>query len=371
MTKKERFITAVRGETPDMVPVAPLVHARFANAMLGRYELKDIFEVHRQIGSVHHRGPINAHPLTNMPDGYSAVTRTLPDSPYGGTINETVITTPIGSLTEKDAHGMIPHDPLVGKTVEYPVKTADDWQIALDYKRTTLDNAVAPHIENLVSAFEMMGDDGVASVALWPGYSAVASACGMQQFMLEIFDRPALMEELLEIERHMLDLQIDSFLAAPNEVAWLDICWSTGSQLGPQLFREWSLPDVNRAMDRVRAVPGKYLGLYTLGPIAELLPMFIDAGVDFVSTFEPNGGDISLAEGKQLYGDKTCIAGNFDCNILAFGTLDDARKEARRCLGDAMTGGGYVMVTGDEVPANTKLDNLKAMVEVAAKHGRY
>jgi uroporphyrinogen-III decarboxylase len=36
-----------------------------------------------------------------------------------------------------------------------------------------------------------------------------------------------------------------------------------------------------------------------------------------------------------------------------------------------MDGGGYVMVTGDEVPADAKLDNLKAMVEVVEEEGRY
>ena len=36
-----------------------------------------------------------------------------------------------------------------------------------------------------------------------------------------------------------------------------------------------------------------------------------------------------------------------------------------------MAGGAYVMSTGDEVPPTTKPDNLKAMVEVAEKFGKY
>jgi len=63
--------------------------------------------------------------------------------------------------------------------------------------------------------------------------------------------------------------------------------------------------------------------------------------------------------------------GNFDCVILARGTVEDARAEARRCLREGMEDGGYVMVTGDEVPADARWGNLKAMVEVAAEDGRY
>jgi hypothetical protein len=36
MTKKERFMTALRLGVPDVVPVAPLIHHRFAHKVLGR-----------------------------------------------------------------------------------------------------------------------------------------------------------------------------------------------------------------------------------------------------------------------------------------------------------------------------------------------
>jgi len=36
VNKKERFLAAVRGEVPDVVPVAPLISNRFALKFLGR-----------------------------------------------------------------------------------------------------------------------------------------------------------------------------------------------------------------------------------------------------------------------------------------------------------------------------------------------
>jgi uroporphyrinogen-III decarboxylase len=100
--------------------------------------------------------------------------------------------------------------------------------------------------------------------------------------------------------------------------------------------------------------------------------MFADAGVHFVETFEPNEGDITLGEAKKLHGKKFCIMGNFDCVLLARGTVQEARAETRRCLREGMSApGGFVLVTGDEVPADAQLDNLKAMVETVEKYGRY
>ena len=121
----------------------------------------------------------------------------------------------------------------------------------------------------------------------------------------------------------------------------------------------------------IRKVPGKYVGFYTLGRIKAYLDMMVDAGPHYIGTFEQDEGDITIAEAKQRYKNKFCIIGNFGSLVLQDGTLEDARKEARRCLDEGMPGGAYVMGTGDEVPPTTELDNLKAMVEIAEKYGKY
>jgi len=36
-----------------------------------------------------------------------------------------------------------------------------------------------------------------------------------------------------------------------------------------------------------------------------------------------------------------------------------------------MAGGGYILSTSDEVPADAKPDNMRAVVEYVARHGRY
>ena len=63
--------------------------------------------------------------------------------------------------------------------------------------------------------------------------------------------------------------------------------------------------------------------------------------------------------------------GNIDALVLSRGSVEDTRDACRQCLSEAMAGGGYILGTGDEVPADTKHDNLKAMVDVAHEYGRY
>ncbi|NDK11232.1 MAG: hypothetical protein GW911_04150 [Armatimonadetes bacterium] len=372
MTRKQRFIAAVRGDQPDVVPVAPLIHSRFAHTTLGRTDWRAVFEVHQMLGSCHHRGPIGCSAGFRSPEGYSEPICELERAPDGRVTREWKIVTPKRTMVGEQISGFIPHDPIIGTTTNYPIKTEEDWRAFLEARQLMAEGFTGEyHFETVAEAVELVGEEGMPSCGLGPAYTSLASRRGMQGMMTDLLDYPALMEELFEAERRMMEKHVEAFVASPTEVAWLDVCWATGSQLGPKLFERWALPDIVRAMEVVQRAPGKYLGLYTLGKIRELLPMFAAAGVHFVETFEPNEGDITLADAKRLYGKRMCLMGNFDCLVLARGTVDDARAEARRCLREGMEGGGYVLVTGDEVPADAKLDNLKAMVEVVEEHGRY
>ncbi|MGQ9729984.1 MAG: uroporphyrinogen decarboxylase family protein [Candidatus Zipacnadales bacterium] len=361
----------MRGDMPDVVPIAPLIHSRYAHKLLGRSDWRAVFEVHQMIGSCHHRGPIGVGRHSTLPDGWGRETVRTETAPDGRTETEWIIRTPHRIMKGRDVHGMIPHDPLVGKTIEYPVKDVEDWRAFLALLEKQLEGMGEPVFGQVQEAVKLMGEDGVPSVGIGSAYTHLGSVRGMEQLVMDFIDYPDLMRELFSLAREIEKRHIEAFIASPAEVGWLDICWATGSDLGPQRFAEWALGDVIAAMEVVSPHPGKYLGLYTLGRIRDLCPMLVDTGVHFIETFEPNQGDITLAEAKRLYGDRTCLMGNFDCLILAYGTIDNAREEARRCLREGMEGGRYVMVTGDEVPTDAKLDNLKAMVETVQEEGRY
>jgi len=299
MTKKKRFLAAVRLETPDVVPVAPLIHQRYANQVLGRWDWKAVFEVHQMIGSVHHRGPIQIDAPSSLGDGYDSEVREIERSADGRSVSRWTIRTPKRTMHGRIVAGIIPHDPLVSKTVEYPVKSPEDWRAYLELRQQWLANMEEPAMDHLRHIVEVMGEEGMPSVGLCPAYTALASVRGMAEFMMDLCDYPDLMDELFEVERQIMEKSVEGFLTAPTEVAWLDICWATGSNTGPDFFRRWAQPDVERAMAKVQGTKDKYLGLYTLGRIRKLLPMLADAGVNFVETFEPNEGDITLAEAKK------------------------------------------------------------------------
>jgi len=370
MTKKQRLLTAVQGEIPDMVPVAPIIHWRFANALLGRYHWKDTLEAHRIVGSIPFRYPISIGPHSDFDVRWGMDIRMVEESDTEKRY-EKIIDTPTGTLVAKHIIGFDPRDPTLGFGTEYFVKALDDWHIVIDYWQRELAEAGLPSHQDIDEAAQILGEDGVASVVVNSAFARGSLMRGMQGMMYDLIDAPDLMREVLALALELRKQEIRSFLESKADVMVYDICWATGAQIGPKSFDTWVAEEIEQAADMIRPVSGKYFGLYTLGKIRELLPTMVSTQPDFIASFEQNEGDITLAEAKQRYGDRVCLMGNFDPLILQDGTVDEARREARRCLDEGMANGGYVMSTGDEVPPTTKLENLQAMVDVAEEYGRY
>ena len=370
MTQKQRFLAAVRREQPDVVPVAPLIHCRFAHKVLGRTDWKAVFEVHRMIGSCHHRGPLGVGWRAQMPDGWHMQSE-LEERSGPRCVTRNTLRTPLGELAERVVSGFAPGDPIISQPVERMIKRPEDWRLYRAFHQKRLEGFAGYDHAQADDAWQVMGEDGVASVGLACTLAFIGGARGMQDMLYDLVDHPDLMESVRRTLFADIERSVESFLDSRAQVAWYDICWATGANMGPAMFHKWCLPEVQRVTELAHSKPGKYMGLYTLGKVRKLLPALVDAGVDFIETFEPNQGDIALAEARRLYGRRTCLMGNFNCVVLARGTVPEARAEARRCLREGMGGGGYVMVTADEVPADTRLENLRAMVETVQEHGRY
>ena len=365
MNKKERFLMAVMGEVPDMVPVAPLISNRFVCKFLGRMGWKAVFDLHKMIGSIWFRGPLRISFDVKLPRGWGRKSRLIEEK---GTrkVYEHVIETPIGKLTSKVMYGMVLSDPALSRTIEYFIKTEEDYEIYKAYLEKFIKRA-EPDIKEVIEAHRTMGDEGVPSVGSDCCFSHLCSVRGPENLLVDLYRRPEIVRDVLNLLQEVKAKEIEAFIESPSEVLYYDV-WGS-YDMSPSHFREWILPDLKKTADLVRKAE-KYVGFYMVGKIRDQLPIAIEARPHYIEPFELQS-NITLREAKRLYGKKICVMGNFDPVILAFGSVKDAEKEALRCLEEGMEGGGYVMVTGDEVPANAKIENLKAMVKTVEKYGRY
>jgi len=369
LSAKERFLIAVRREIPDVVPVAPLIHNRFANKILGRTGWKAVFEVHRMVGSIYFRGPLTTPYQFKVEwnGSWGECSQLIEEQGVHRTYVYT-IKTPMGKLTSKVVSGVAPGDPLISKTTEYYIKSESDFDTYVAYLKEWLRRAEMDLTE-IDEACRVIGEDGIPSLGQQSIFNNLGRAMGLYQLLTSLYRRPEKMRELVEMFRLIRNKQLEAFLESPSEVLFYDICWAC--DMSPSLFKEWVLPDLIETVKIVKAHKEKYVGFYHLGRVRAIMPLIMEAKPDFMETFETLGGDLSLREAKKLYGQKICLMGNFNPLVLVEESLEDVKKETLRCLEEGMEGGGYVLVTGDEVPADAKLENLKIMANTVARFGRY
>ncbi|MBO3804248.1 MAG: hypothetical protein JTT11_10360, partial [Candidatus Brockarchaeota archaeon] len=216
-------------------------------------------------------------------------------------------------------------------------------------------------------AYNTIGDEGMPNVGIACSFSHLCEIRGPEELMVDLHRRPEIVKDVLDLLLEVKAKEVEAFASSPSEVLYYDVWGSYG--ISPKHFREFVLPDIKKAADLVRKA-GKYIGFYMVGKIRAQLPMALEAGPHFIEPFELQS-DITLREAKELYGKRICVMGNFDPVVLAFGSARDSEREALRCLNEGMEGGGYVLTTADEVPANAKLENLVTMVKTAERHGKY
>jgi uroporphyrinogen decarboxylase len=74
---------------------------------------------------------------------------------------------------------------------------------------------------------------------------------------------------------------------------------------------------------------------------------------------------------KRKYGQKICVIGNVDLNILAMGTPEETEREVRELIRDLGPGGGYMISSGNSLASYLKPECVLAMAQAIRKYGRY
>ena len=74
---------------------------------------------------------------------------------------------------------------------------------------------------------------------------------------------------------------------------------------------------------------------------------------------------------KRIAGNKLCLLGNIDMDVLARGSSQEIEELVKRNLKEIAPGGGYVVGSSNSVPEYIPVENYNAMVKTALKLGRY
>lgn len=146
-----------------------------------------------------------------------------------------------------------------------------------------------------------------------------------------------------------------------------DIAYSNSLMVSPDTLDKFFFPWLKKIGDIARS-SNKPLIYHSDGILYDVMEKIIDCGVSALHPIEPKAMDIS--DVKQKYGDKLCLIGNIDVDLLSRGSQDDIKKVVIKNIETVGKDGGYCVGSGNSIPEYVKLENYITMIETTKAFGK-
>ena len=193
---------------------------------------------------------------------------------------------------------------------------------------------------------------------------------GTERLCMLLYDDPALVEEMLEyLEWFFLEL-LKRFLAEDGPLGRRvsfdfasfgeDIAYKGRSFISPGMFRRLFLPHYRSLCGLMRDSGIDIIFVDSDGCIDELIPLWLEVGINGFSPLEVAAGMDALAL-KREYGDDIVLAGNIDKRAL-IGTGEGIDREVERAR-KLLDLGGYFPAVDHSAPPDVPYDNFRRLVD--------
>jgi len=351
MKPRERFITALRCDVPDRVPVYDFLFSpRLQKDLLGF--TTDLYDGASQVKLAARLGL----------DGIFI--------PIGGFCGFEDEPHEEGS-TYKDEWGItyIKSGWPVMVQIDVPIKSREDWK---NYK---MPDPRAPHRVKMIEDAVKANEDELAIIVgfLGPFTMMYWYFMDLETLSLTLYDDPELVVEIcsaytgwvLESARIAYDVGgIDVFMLADD--------WggTTSLLMSPKHLRQFFIGpfgDIVKGLHAYR-IP---VAMHNDGNLWDVLDDLVGTGINGFHPVE-RAASMDLGKVKNRYRGKICPIGNINNKTtMVTGTPEDVEREALECLKTAAPGGGYILATDHSLHDDIPLDNIYAYIEAAKKYGTY
>ena len=382
MTSKERFLTALRRQKPDRLPVTTHhVMQFYLDEYFGGKCKDDFFDylgldpitwemayaptpgtndyfdpIHQELGFLEARRICS--------DNWRYEIDEIPDTRYKK--QRYTIKTPKGDLSTT-----LQTDKYSTWMVERLIKEKKDIDLLADYMTFPVCDVTAINeradawgerglFRGHICAFDIFGQPGT--------WQDAACIVGIEKLIMTTYEDPQWVHKLLSILHKRKLHYIKSLKGAKYDLLEFGGGDASTTVISPDIFNEFVAP-YDALLIEAAHEAGQRIVYHTCGGMMPILEDIAAMKPDAMETFTPPGmgADVNLAEAKKRIGDKVCMIGGFDQFHFFTGcTPEETRSEVRRCFEAAGEGGGFILSPSDHFfDADIRL--LEAFADEARK----
>ena len=194
---------------------------------------------------------------------------------------------------------------------------------------------------------------------------------GYEQFYMDLALNPQLACRLLD---KFVELKLQFYEMAAEELGGLiqfiregdDVAGEEGLLISPDSYRKYIKPrhaELFKAQKRLFPEPF-YVFFHSDGAIYELIPDFIEAGVDILNPVQVSAKGMEARRLKQEFGrELTFWGGAIAPQAFARLRPEDVKREVRRGIEDLAPGGGFIFGAVHNIQDDVPPENIMAMWE--------
>lgn len=243
--------------------------------------------------------------------------------------------------------------------VRFPVETREEFRAF--WKKRMQPDLVRRVGEDWKERLQKLHDEPIPLVIIsdrWGGFfGPLRNLVGVERLCTLFYDDPAFVEEMMDANADFLIAMLEQILdAAPIDAFafWEDMAYRSGPLLSPKLARRYMLPRYRRVVEflRKRGVP--FIGLDSDGDVTTLIPIWMDAGLNFLYPFEVQAGMDVLAVRRQ-FGKELRLIGGIAKQAVAAGPEAIERELAR--VKPLIDEGGYIPMLDHSCPPDISFAN--------------
>jgi hypothetical protein len=193
-------------------------------------------------------------------------------------------------------------------------------------------------------------------------YGAVRDLMGVEGASYAFFDEPEMVADMMDTVVALFCAVCDALLTdgfVPDAVClWEDMGFNTASLLSPRLVREFMLPRYRIMTAKLREKGVPFIVLDSDGQVGELIPLWLEAGIDGVVPMEVQAG-MDVAVYRERY-PQLLMLGGVDKKALAAGRTAIDREMDK--IARVVATGGLIPWFDHGLPHDVAYDDFRYFV---------
>jgi uroporphyrinogen decarboxylase len=227
------------------------------------------------------------------------------------------------------------------------------------------DGNLPAHLEAMRQVVDAVGSEVPVTGAVTCPFTTASFLIGAETLVRLTLKNPDAVHRLCEVALESA-LRYSEAIITTGATPSLTDPMSSSTVISPRLFREFSLPYLQRLITYIHG-RGKSVTLHICGKSAKIWEPMVEAGADCLSI----DNEASLTEAKLAIGHRARIMGNVrPSEIMLQGTPAQVREAVFAGVSEAWDSPkGYIVASGCSLPTETPFVNIHAMMDAVTEIG--